>query len=322
MQKSLRENGLLSPIAVRIRKELGADGRTVRGQPVLVYGATRLAAAKREGREEIEAEILEGTEIDFLKAEIVENLHRGELTKLEQAEQLAAYEKLIREEARSPEQENDAVLPEEDPGNDLLAASCRKKIGHRPRGSIDRKSRRTAARELNADEKALRRAGAINRLPAEVKDAARAAGLDDNQSALLAVAAKPTTEDQLAKVEAYANRKPEPRTPVQLERRSSSIPSESATDQIDDQVAAIRLAWSRACSVAKQRAWPALRDEMIAFEKASVPIDLFPLFRDRRKSPLVGSQVASEPSQPQPSLMPIAPLTETPASLCVPSPKS
>src|SRR5579863_10422995 len=70
LQKSLRENGLLSPISIRIPEYLEVDGRILDGKPVLVYGATRLAAAKAEGWQEIQAEIVTGTEFDFLKAEI------------------------------------------------------------------------------------------------------------------------------------------------------------------------------------------------------------------------------------------------------------
>jgi ParB-like chromosome segregation protein Spo0J len=50
---------------------------------VLVYGATRLAAAKLEGWSETHAQIIKGSDLDFEKAELAENLHRGELTKLD-----------------------------------------------------------------------------------------------------------------------------------------------------------------------------------------------------------------------------------------------
>ena len=42
---------------------------------ILVYGATRLTAAKLEGWTEIDAQILQGSSVDFEKAELAENLH-------------------------------------------------------------------------------------------------------------------------------------------------------------------------------------------------------------------------------------------------------
>ena len=60
MQESLRENGLLAPIGVRLANEGNGESRTTW---VLVYGATRLAAAKKEGWSKIEARILEGPDV-------------------------------------------------------------------------------------------------------------------------------------------------------------------------------------------------------------------------------------------------------------------
>jgi ParB-like chromosome segregation protein Spo0J len=82
MRASLRENGLLTPIAVRIVEAMVIDGKERCGVPVLVCGATRLAAAKEDGWNEIDTVVVEGDDADFTKAEIIENLHRAELTKL------------------------------------------------------------------------------------------------------------------------------------------------------------------------------------------------------------------------------------------------
>src|SRR5690349_21426110 len=81
MSVSLRENGLLSPITVRVIETIVINGKQLHGVAVLVCGATRLAAAKREGWTEIDTITVEGADTDFSKAEIIENLHRGELTK-------------------------------------------------------------------------------------------------------------------------------------------------------------------------------------------------------------------------------------------------
>lgn len=59
LRKSLRENGQLSPIGVRIPEHLEVDGQRLDGKAVLVFGAPRLAAAKAEGWEHIEAEVID-----------------------------------------------------------------------------------------------------------------------------------------------------------------------------------------------------------------------------------------------------------------------
>src|SRR5690348_13944297 len=86
MRASLRENGQIGPIGVR-RAENGPPESSW----VLVYGATRLAAAKLEGWTEIDVQALEGSSVDIEKVELVENLHRGELTKLDRDRQIVRY---------------------------------------------------------------------------------------------------------------------------------------------------------------------------------------------------------------------------------------
>jgi ParB-like chromosome segregation protein Spo0J len=74
MRKSLRENGLLMPLGVRLSDQVGMEGKADRSVWILVHGATRLAAAKLEGWKEIDGQTLDGSDIDFEKAELVENL--------------------------------------------------------------------------------------------------------------------------------------------------------------------------------------------------------------------------------------------------------
>jgi ParB/RepB/Spo0J family partition protein len=248
LRKSLLENGLLSPISLRIPEHLEVDGRRLDGRPVLVFGATRLAAAKALGWEEILADIVDGTEIDFLKAQIAENLHRAELTALERNEQLAAYERLLQDEARA-EQEPKC---EDVSAGELFAASCRKKVGHRPKGSISPTSRRTAAAELGVDEKALRRAEKIAALSPEAKDAARTTGLDENQRALLEVAEEPTPSNQVAKIYRLADHRRDARRPAPSTNTSPLAPS-GQSDGTQPDAAAILEVWRQATSEGKRR---------------------------------------------------------------------
>lgn len=166
MAESLRVNGLLTPIGVRVMN----DGRDI----LLVYGATRLAAAKKLGWEEIDTAILEGTDNAFRRAEIVENLHRAELTVLEHDEWTAEYVRLT-------------IEAESDKPSQVATVS---KGGRGKRSGI-----RAAAKELGIDKDAAHRAVKVDSLTPEAKEVARETGQDDNRSALLD-AAKHTTKEQ------------------------------------------------------------------------------------------------------------------------------
>ncbi|GAB4063951.1 hypothetical protein KHC28_14250 [Ancylobacter sonchi] len=63
-----------------------------------------------------------------------------------------------------------------------------------------------ASRELGISEPDARRAVNVAALSPEAKEAAREAGLDDNRSALLDAAAKPTVAEQVAAIHARATR--------------------------------------------------------------------------------------------------------------------
>lgn len=190
MRRSLREHGLITPIGIRIVDRMEVDGKEAVAVPVLVFGATRLEAAKQEGWREIATQVLTGSDIDFQKAEIIENLHRSELTVLERAEWTAALAGLC---AREKAGQVDPVF----------------RGGRGNEGGV-----REAAREIKkADEteeaarSRVRRAIEVAAIAPAAREAARAAKLDDNQSALLRVAAEPTPEAQVAKVQEIAERR-------------------------------------------------------------------------------------------------------------------
>jgi hypothetical protein len=85
--------------------------------------------------------------------------------------------------------------------------------GGRPEGGVARAARELPipGKSIGARRKFIERALKISGIWPEAKVAARAAGLDDNQSALLAIASEHSQAAQLAKVQEIATRKAMPR---------------------------------------------------------------------------------------------------------------
>jgi len=129
---------------------------------VLVAGRHRIEAFKRLDREHIPACIVSMTNAEARMWEIAENLHRAELTKLQRAEQI--------EEWRN-------IMVQVEP----------------------RPTERATAAALGVHKSEVHRAAEIASITPEAKQAAADAGIDDNQSKLLAVA-KESPERQVAKV--------------------------------------------------------------------------------------------------------------------------
>ncbi|MGA1540749.1 MAG: ParB N-terminal domain-containing protein [Chthoniobacterales bacterium] len=154
---SMSRIGLRTPISIQV--DVDAETWT------LVAGAHRLAAAKKLGWQWIECFHIDGDETDARMVEIAENLHRAELTALERSEQIEEWRRLC-EKVRTVAAPSGGAQPKE-------------------------KGQRAAARELGISEKAVRKAGKVASLSDEAKQAAREAGLDDNQSALLEAARAP-----------------------------------------------------------------------------------------------------------------------------------
>ena len=115
---------------------------------------------------------------------ISENLHRAELTGLLRSEQVAEY-------ARLAEQKREAALQSAQVArNESRREDGR---GHRHEGGDS-----LATRDLGISRDEVRRAKIIAALPEETKNAARDAGLDNNQSALLKAAKASTPGAQIA----------------------------------------------------------------------------------------------------------------------------
>lgn len=198
MRESLRENGLLTTIAVRLIHEQ-PDGEPARLVRVLVYGATRLAAAKQEGWVEIDAQIFEGSDVDSEKAELVENLHRNELSKLQHDRQIARYIALCGRK-------------------EVLRGPRAKPRAGRPAGGV-----RAAARELGLPESTARDAAKAGNIAEPAVAIISELGLADDPTAYRAIAAEPTVEAQVAKAHEIAGKKPLGGLSPVIKARSSQV---------------------------------------------------------------------------------------------------
>lgn len=170
LAESMKAVGLKTPISVR-RNPQGYE---------LVTGLHRFEAARQLRWPEISATIVVGSDVDARKWQIAENLHRAELTPLERAEHVAEWIRLTEKEVSAQ------VAP--------------KPQGGRPESGI-----RAAARELGIERTDAQRSIKIDSITPEAKEAAREAGIDKNQSKLLAVAGRPP-EQQVAGIVEIAKR--------------------------------------------------------------------------------------------------------------------
>jgi ParB/RepB/Spo0J family partition protein len=137
-------------------------------QYLLVAGRHRMEACRKLGREHVLSTIVSMTNAEARMWEIAENLHRAELTKLERSSQISEWVDLV---SRN--------LPETREGRPGAQAA--------------------ASRELGIPVDEVKRSVKIAAMTEEAKEAAHDAGIDDNQSKLLAVAREPE-ERQVAKV--------------------------------------------------------------------------------------------------------------------------
>jgi ParB-like chromosome segregation protein Spo0J len=168
LAESIKAVGQLQPIVLRPQEGVGF---------YLVAGKHRYFAVKKLGWLSIRATIVEGMDADAaLLSEIAENLHRADLTALERSEHLNRWRELT------------------------LEANAQ--VGHSG-GKPDRGHSRTA-KEFGTTRQAVERAEIIDSITPEIKETARAAGLADNQSALLAVAKQPTPEAQTQVIQKIA----------------------------------------------------------------------------------------------------------------------
>jgi hypothetical protein len=136
----------------------------------------------------IDAVFMDGDATDARLQQICHNLFHADLTKLQRAEHVAEWVRLTDEKFKALQ------VPTPVGGQQPAEIGVRK-----------------AARELNLDAGTVSRAAKIDGISLEAKAAAQAAGLDDNQSALFAIANEMKPEAQLQKVRELTERKRGPR---------------------------------------------------------------------------------------------------------------
>jgi ParB family chromosome partitioning protein len=149
---------------------------------VLIAGGHRLEAARRLGGTVIAANIVDWEPDRRRMWEIVENLHRAELTELERAEQTVELIKLRERRAQKGQIANEADKPSQ--------VATVSKGGRGKKGGI-----RGAARELGISKDDAHRSLKIDGLSKPAKDVARETGLDENRRVLLEAA---KAEDSVA----------------------------------------------------------------------------------------------------------------------------
>lgn len=178
---SIEKIGLQNPISVYFVDDFMIDGEPVDHVPILAAGMHRLEAVKRLGFTLIECDVFD-TQREARMWEISENLHRNNLSFAEAAVHRAEWVRLAEEEEK---------LGQLDP-----VSKRGRQEGRGNEGGI-----RKAARELpvpgktdEAKRARLRRDMEIASAGPEALDAAKEAGLDNNQSALLEIARAPETQ--------------------------------------------------------------------------------------------------------------------------------
>jgi ParB-like chromosome segregation protein Spo0J len=177
LAQSIEQIGLQHPVTVTVKRK--GDGY------LLVAGRHRLEACKAIGRDHVMANIVTMTKDESRLWEISENLHRADLSKLERDEQIAEWIEITERLA------SQSATPKTGKG------------GHQP-GGVN-----AAARELGIDKDDAHRAIKVAGLTEEAKEAARDAGLDNNRSALLAVAKEDGAKAQVTKVKSIKAAKAE-----------------------------------------------------------------------------------------------------------------
>lgn len=190
---SMSAIGLKTPITIRmVKRDVDSDGSDAIADHFLVAGAHRLEAARSLGWSDIDAFVLEGDEVDARLWEIAENLHRRELNVLRRSQLIKDWVEIANERA---------------------GQVVHKPNGGRPEGGIAQAARTlpVAGKTEGGRRKNIERSIKIDEISPEAKQAAESVGLADNQSALLKIAAEPTTDAQVAKVAELAGHKRSPR---------------------------------------------------------------------------------------------------------------
>jgi ParB-like chromosome segregation protein Spo0J len=200
---SIRTIGLQVPLTVVER-----DGRYL-----LLAGRHRLEALRVIGEERVPVRVVDFDDLEARLWTISENLHRTELTALQRAEQIAEFARLTKERLEAQKLAPiDGKVAQLGPVSSTEAAPEKvRQLDEKPQGGsqgaqlaqpdrrYEQRGNSFAARELGLSRDDVRRSVQIDSLTPAAKEAAREAGLDRNQSALLKVASY-ANEDQVEAV--------------------------------------------------------------------------------------------------------------------------
>lgn len=235
LARSIKSIGLRSPIWIRYVDFLNhPEEGELHGAFVLVAGRHRMEAMKRLGRESIDCIVFQGDEVAARKWEIAENLHRSDLTDLQRKEQIAEWIRLTAQDKGAQ------VAP---PG------------GHQPHD----KGIKAAVRDLGIKRDEAQRAVKVASISEQAKQAAISAHLDNNQSALLKIAASQPAEqvEKVRQLAAERDARRASRSTVTVPLAADPISDE---DAVEKQLAKLNAAWNAAGPEARQR----FRDQLDA----------------------------------------------------------
>jgi ParB-like chromosome segregation protein Spo0J len=260
LMQSISAVGLLNPITIYSERMVDGEGHAIindaKGRStfrnILSAGLHRLEAVKRLGWSHVPCRILDGIDgIEAQLAEVAENLHRSELTVQERSEHIERWLELL-EEKRKRDAEETAKLDEEHEGQ-KPGQVARVSGGRGKEGGVS-----AAARELGLERTEVRRALKIASITPEAKEAAKAAGIDDNQAKLLQVASAPAAEQVQAVAMA---RKKSTNVDDQSKKPSSTNGNGDASStnvealdhesRIDADLHRLQAAWEAACIEAR-----------------------------------------------------------------------
>lgn len=181
--------GLRNPISVIFHNDVEIDGELYDSVPVLVAGLHRLEALKRLGWTTVDCDVFDDA-IDADQWEISENFHRSDLTVDERGVHFRKWVDLEIEK-----QKRKGVFLQV---ANKLSSRGREGEG-RPEGGVD-----AAARALGLESTEAHRLASIGNMSEEALASARTAGLNNNQSVLLAAARDGKAVVKQAKAEGKA----------------------------------------------------------------------------------------------------------------------
>lgn len=218
MAVSIREVGVITPVIVTHAGK-NEDGKS---QYDCISGGLRIHGAKEVGYTEISAIVLKGNEDHIQLCGIAADLFRDDLTVLQQAEFL----------------------------KDWLAITHKKGWRSAKPGGLQPhdKGLSKAAKALKLSRRMAGRLETIGDLSAEMKEAIKAAKLDNSQKSMLAIAKEGTEEKQLKKVNELRRRKDAKKEGSERKKSGSPslVPEESSNDDLNDaDFEKLKTAWDK-----------------------------------------------------------------------------